>query len=33
MLRFRASYRDDVGHDVLVTVLLGLAIAVCLALL
>ncbi len=31
-MRSRASHSDDVGHDVLVTVLLGLAVAACLAL-
>jgi hypothetical protein len=32
IMRFRASHPDDIGQDVMVTVLLGLAVAACLAL-
>jgi hypothetical protein len=31
-MRLRASHPGDIGQDVMVTVLLGLAVAACLAL-
>lgn len=31
-MRFPTSHPDDIGQDVMVTVLLGLAVAACLAL-